>query len=57
MIYLDNGPVAKNLVFQRVCKQLSIKIRTHMPAGTDGRRTTTRSKGKVENVCLIRTCQ
>lgn len=50
MIYLDNGPVAKSLVFQRVCKQLGIEIRTHMPAGSDGRRTTARSKGKVERV-------
>jgi transposase InsO family protein len=48
MIYLDNGPVAKSLVFQRVCKQLGIEIRTHMPAGKDGRRTTARAKGKVE---------
>jgi transposase InsO family protein len=48
MIYLDNGPVAKSLVFQRVCKQLGIEIRTHMPASSDGRRTTARSKGKVE---------
>jgi len=50
MIYLDNGPVAKSLVFQRVCKQLGIEILTHMPAGSDGRRTTARSKGKVERV-------
>lgn len=50
MIYLDNGPVAKSLVFQRVCKQLGIEIRTHMPEGRDGRRTTARSKGKVERV-------
>jgi len=50
MIYTDNGPVAKSLVFQRVCKQLGIEIRTHMPAGSDGRRTTARSKGKVERV-------
>jgi transposase InsO family protein len=50
MIYMDNGPVAKSLVFQRVCKQLGIEIRTHMPAGSDGRRTTARSKGKVERV-------
>ena len=48
MIYLDNGPVAKSLVFQRVCKQLGIEVRTHMPAGSDGRRTTARAKGKVE---------
>lgn len=50
MIYMDNGPIAKSLVFQRVCKQLGIEIRTHMPAGSDGRRTTARSKGKVERV-------
>jgi transposase len=48
MIYLDNGPVAKSLVFQRVCNQLGIEIRSHMPACSDGRRTTSRSKGKVE---------
>lgn len=48
MIYLDNGPVSKSLVFQRVCKQLGIELRTHMPAGSDGRRITARSKGKVE---------
>lgn len=48
MIYLDNGPVTKSLVFQRVCKQLGIEIRSHMPANRDGRRTTARSKGKVE---------
>ncbi|AVP87907.1 integrase catalytic subunit [Candidatus Phycorickettsia trachydisci] len=48
MIYTDNGPVAKSLVFQRVCKQLGITLRTHMPAGSDGRRVTARSKGKVE---------
>lgn len=48
MIYMDNGPVAKSLVFQRVCKQLGIEIRTHMPASKDGRRTTARAKGKVE---------
>jgi len=48
MIYLDNGPIAKSLVFQRVCQQLGIEIRTHMPAGSDGRRITARSKGKVE---------
>jgi hypothetical protein len=48
MIYLDNGPVTRSLVFQRVCKQLGIEIRAHMPAKSNGRRTTARSKGKVE---------
>ena len=50
MIYLDNGPIAKSLVFKRVCEQLGIEIRTHMPAGSGGRRTTARAKGKVERV-------
>jgi hypothetical protein len=48
MIYLDNGPVAKSRVFQNVMLALGIEWQTHMPAGKDGRRTTARSKGKVE---------
>ncbi len=48
MIYLDNGPVAKSRVFQNVMLSLNIKWQTHIPAGKDGRRTTARSKGKVE---------
>lgn len=48
MIYLDNGPIARSLVFKRVCEQLGIEVQSHMPAGSDGRRTTARSKGKVE---------
>lgn len=48
MIYLDNGPVAKSRVFQNVMSALDIEWQTHMPAGKDGRRTTARSKGKVE---------
>jgi hypothetical protein len=48
MIYLDNGPVAKSRVFQNVMLALDIEWQTHMPAGKDGRRTTARSKGKVE---------
>ena len=47
-MYLDNGPVAKSLLFQRVVEQLGIKILTHLPKGSDGQRTTARSKGKVE---------
>jgi hypothetical protein len=47
-IYLDNGPVAKSAVFKRVMESLSVEIMTHMPAGSDGRRTTARAKGKVE---------
>jgi hypothetical protein len=48
MIYLDNGPVAKSRVFQNVMQALGIEWKTHVPAGKDGRRTTARSKGKVE---------
>jgi len=48
MIYLDNGPVAKSLVFQNVMLALDIVWQTHLPAGKDGTRTTARSKGKVE---------
>ncbi len=45
---LDNGPVAKLAVFGRVMESLGIEVMTRMPAGSDGRRTTARSKGKVE---------
>lgn len=48
MLYLDNGPVAKSLVFQTMMERLGIAWRTHMPAGSDGARVTARSKGKVE---------
>lgn len=48
MLYLDNGPVARSLVFQSMMERLGIDWRTHMPAGSDGNRTTARSKGKVE---------
>ena len=48
MIYMDNGPVAKSKLFKRVMAYLGIEIRTHMPKGSDGRRTTSRAKGKVE---------
>lgn len=48
MLYMDNGPIAKSYVFQRVMAYLGIEVRTHLAAGKDGRRTTARSKGKVE---------
>ncbi len=48
MLYLDNGPIARSQVFLRVMRYLGVDVRTHMPAGKDGRRTTARSKGKVE---------
>ena len=51
MIYMDNGPIAKSHVFKRVMQYLGINIRCHMPKNKDGRRTTTRAKGKVERPC------
>lgn len=48
MLYMDNGPIHKSRIFQRVMNFLGIQIRTHMPSGKDGRRTTARAKGKVE---------
>jgi hypothetical protein len=47
-IYLDNGPVARSLVFQRVMECLGVTVMRHLPAGKDGNRPTARSKGKVE---------
>jgi hypothetical protein len=48
ILYLDNGPVAKSAVFIRVMESLGVEVTPHMPAGSDGRRTTARAKGKVE---------
>src|SRR3954454_2209960 len=45
---LDNGPVAKSAVFKPVMESLAVETLPHIPAGTDGRRTTARAKGKVE---------
>ena len=47
-LYLDNGPVAKSAVFKRVMESLGVEVLPHMPASSDGRRTTARAKGKVE---------
>jgi hypothetical protein len=47
-IYMDNGPVARSRVFQNVMECLGVRVMNHLPAGKDGRRTTARSKGKVE---------
>lgn len=41
-IYLDNGPVSRSAVFRRVMESLGVEVMTHMPAGSDGRRTTAR---------------
>ena len=48
MIYMDNGPIARSNVFQRVMGFLGVNIKTHLPHGKDGRRKTARAKGKVE---------
>jgi len=48
IIYTDNGPISKSKIFQRVLTLLGIELRLHMPKGKDGKRTTARSKGKVE---------
>lgn len=48
ILYLDNGPVTRSKVFNRVMAHLGVEVRPHMPKGSDGRRTTARAKGKVE---------
>lgn len=48
MLYMDNGPIARSLVFQKVMGYLGVEVRRHMPQGKDGRRITARAKGKVE---------
>jgi hypothetical protein len=48
MIYADNGPITKSRAYRDMMVQLGIDARTHMPKGSDGRRVTARSKGKVE---------
>ncbi|MCP5086441.1 MAG: transposase family protein [Rhodobacteraceae bacterium] len=48
MLYMDNGPIAKSRVFQRVMASLGIQIQRHMPDSKDKRRHTARAKGKVE---------
>lgn len=47
-LHLDNGPVAKSTIFKRVMESLGVEVITHMPAGSDRKRTTARAKGKVE---------
>jgi len=48
LLYMDNGPIARSLVFNKVMDYLGVEVRRHMPRGSDGHRTTARSKGKVE---------
>ena len=56
VIYMDAGPVSKSRVFLWVMKQLGVEVRVHMPRGSDGRRTTARSKGKIERSFLTIKC-
>jgi hypothetical protein len=48
MLYMDNGPITRSSIFQKVMAYLGVEICTHLPQGKDGRRVTARSKGKVE---------
>lgn len=48
MLYMDNGPISRSRVFQKVMNYLGIEVRNHVPKGKDGRRVTARAKGKVE---------
>lgn len=48
MLYLDNGPIARSGVFQRVMAALGIQIQRHLPDSQDPHRQTARAKGKVE---------
>ncbi len=48
MLYMDNGPIARSGVFEKVMSYLGVEVRTHLPQGADGRRVTARAKGKVE---------
>ncbi len=48
ILYTDNGAFAKSLIFKRALSALGVELKTHMPKGSDGRRTTARSKGKIE---------
>ena len=48
MLYMDNGPISRSRVFQKVMNYLGVEVRTHVPKGKDGRRVTARAKGKVE---------
>jgi hypothetical protein len=45
---MDNGPIGRSRVFQKVMNYLGIEVRTHVPKDKDGRRVTARAKGKVE---------
>ncbi len=49
MLYMDNGPISRSEVFQRVMRYLGIEVRSHLPAGKDTRQQhRARATGKVE---------
>lgn len=48
MLYTDNGAFARSTVFKRALDCLGVQFKTHLPRGSDGRRTTARAKGKIE---------
>lgn len=48
MIYTDNGAFAKSSLFKRTLSSLGIELKTHLPRGSSGRKTTSRAKGKIE---------
>ena len=48
ILYTDNGPISKSKVFLQTMNYLGVEVKTHLPSGSDGNRTTARSKGKVE---------
>jgi hypothetical protein len=48
MLYMENSPISRNRVFQKVMNYLGIEIRTHVPQVKDGNRVTSRAKGKFE---------
>ncbi len=43
MLYMDNGPIARSQVFQKVMSCLGVEVVTHLREGKDGRRVTARS--------------
>jgi hypothetical protein len=46
MLYMDNRPIARSLVFQQVLRYLDIELCTPMPQSTASRHATARAKGK-----------
>lgn len=47
-LYTDNSKFVESALFRRVLKKMGVNILTHLPRGKGGRKTTARSKGKVE---------